>query len=285
MKYIILGKSLKKGTVNDDSSSLSIYFELGWEVVGSRIDIINKINSGEINSESTTLVTTDDRKFMYSYFFDKVISYDEFKKIRKENNIVEDWTESQNFSFLNAYNNFVDLETKKLVNFERDYDLLFNGFDLKNTIYSDISEDFVVLTMRYRDHNGHKNADEFFFKSLISEIKKEICNKIFIVGYGSENFAKNNDCVYVDKLYDYVYLIKHKNCRSLVSQTTGTLCLALMCSNTHIQVLDNTSCSELYGDNAVLGGRCVHLFKNGLTSYYEPLSDNLIPKVINKIKN
>jgi hypothetical protein len=56
MKYIILGKALNKGTINNDSSELSVYFELGWEVVGSRMDIIKQINGNQLDIENTTLV-------------------------------------------------------------------------------------------------------------------------------------------------------------------------------------------------------------------------------------
>jgi hypothetical protein len=46
MKYIILSKNINKGIVGDDSSNLNSYFELGWEVVGSRVEFVadNKCN-------------------------------------------------------------------------------------------------------------------------------------------------------------------------------------------------------------------------------------------------
>jgi hypothetical protein len=284
MNYIILGKATKKGTVNDDSADLSVYFELGWEVVGSRIDIINKINSKEIDFSNTTLVTLDDRKFMYTKFYDKVISFDEFNSIKlSSNDYVEDWPVKRNFSFLNAYNGFINNETKQLKTIDRDHDLLFDGYDLKGTIFESINKPYVVLALRYRDHNNYKNADETFFKNLVLEIRKNVCHKIFVVGYGSEKFCEENDCVYINRLVDYVFLIKNNLCMSLIAQSTGTICLALMCSNTHIHLLDHSGCSELDGDNAVLGGRCVQLFKKGLTPYYT-LSNEIIPDIIKNIK-
>jgi hypothetical protein len=167
MKYIILGKGIKKGTINDDSSDLSTYFELGWEVVGSRIDIINYLQSNKIDVNELTLVTLEDRKFMYNSFYPNVISFDEYLKVKKNEDSVEDWTITRNFSFLNAYNNFVNPQTKELQNIERDYELLFNGYNLESSDYNYIKENYVVLALRYREHNSGKNADEIFFKDLV----------------------------------------------------------------------------------------------------------------------
>jgi hypothetical protein len=284
MKYIILGKGIKKGTINDDSSDLSTYFELGWEVVGSRIDIINYLQSNKIDVNELTLVTLEDRKFMYNSFYPNVISFDEYLKVKKNEDSVEDWTITRNFSFLNAYNNFVNPQTKELQNIERDYELLFNGYNLESSDYNYIKENYVVLALRYREHNSGKNADEIFFKDLVLKIKNQICDKVFVVGYGSEKFSTDNNCVYINRLVDFVCLIKNKNCLSLVAQSTGTLCLALMSSNSHIHLLDHTKCSDLLGDNAVLGGKCVQLFTNGLTPYYT-FSHDIIQPIVDKIKN
>jgi hypothetical protein len=284
MKYIILGKSLKKGTIGNDSSDLSVYFELGWEVVGSRIDIINLLASENIDTNNTTLVTTQDRKFMYSKFFDKTISYEDFLNVKTTNDVIEDWTISRNFRFLNAYNNFVDLDSKKYLHYDRDYDLIFNGYDIQNSTFNNQEEKFVVLALRYREHNSHKNAYNNLFEELVRKIKSNITKNIFVVGYGSESFCNQNDCVYIDKLVDYVSLIKDKNCVTLISQSTGTLCLALTSSETHIQLIDHTRCSELNGDNAVLGGRCVHFFSNGISVHYD-LNQNTIDNIFLKTQS
>ena len=63
MNYLILSKNINEGVVGDDSSSLAEYFELGWEVVGSRMDFIAKLNLGLIDKKTTTIVTIKDRMF------------------------------------------------------------------------------------------------------------------------------------------------------------------------------------------------------------------------------
>ena len=266
MKYIILGKALNKGTINNDSSELSVYFELGWEVVGSRMDIIKQINGNQLDIENTTLVTVEDRKFMYKSFYPKVISYEEFLNIKTSNDIIDDWTINRNFSFLNAYDDYVDKVTKEYKYINRDFDTIFNGFNLSNSTLPTNNEDrFIVLALRYRDHNSHKNADENFFSRMVEEIKSKITKNIYIVGYGSEKFSHKNECIYVDRLVDFVNLIKDKNCISLISQSTGTVCLSFLCSVAPIHLLDHTKCSEINGDNAVLGGKCIHFYQNGMT--------------------
>jgi hypothetical protein len=281
MNFIILGKSLRKGTIGSDSSDLSVYFELGWEVVGSRIDIINLINQNLLSESDTVLVTSEDRKFMYTKFYKNTITYEEFQRVKKDDDIVHDWTQERNFRFLNAYNNFVDLDTKKYKYYDRDHELIFNGYDLDGSKFKNYSEKFIVLSLRFREHNSHKNALTNVFDFLVDNLKKTVTKNIFVVGYGSDDFCKRNDCVYIENLQDYVSLIKNKNCISLISQSTGTLCLALTSSETHIQLIDHTMCSDIEGDNAVLGGKCMHFFSNGMTTYYSldiPTTNKILEK-------
>jgi len=284
MNYIILGKALNKGTINNDSSELSVYFELGWEVVGSRMDIIKQINGNQLDIKNTTLVTVEDRKFMYEKIFPNVISYEKFLEVKTSDDSVSDWTITRNFSFLNAYSDYVNINTKQYKYRDRDFEEIFNGFNLTNATHPEIEDPFIVLALRYRDHNNQKNADEEFFKKLVNNIKEKITKKIYVVGYGSENFCIQNDCIYVDRLVDYVNLIKHYNCKSLISQSTGTLCLALLCSVATIHLLDHTSCSEINGDNAVLGGKCVHFYQNGMTPYYN-LSEKTPNDILSSLVN
>jgi hypothetical protein len=267
MNYVILGKSLKKGVSNDDSSSLSVYFELGWEVVGSRIDFIKLIKTGQINSNNYIAVTSSDRVFFYSKIFDKVISYEEFQKIEiKNEDIVDDWTalktsgNSNCFSFLDA-KSFVD-SNGKYIRYYQDYNEIFDGFDLSNVSIQK-PEKYIVLGLRTRDHANHKNFQPTFFENLICKLKEHITTNIFVVGYGTEEFSKKNGCVYVEKLRDFVYLIKDKNrCVSYITQSTGTALLSLICSEVPIHLLDHTGCSDLYGNNAVLGGKCIQFCKD-----------------------
>jgi hypothetical protein len=288
MNYIILGKSIKKGISNDDSSSLSVYFELGWEVVGSRIDFIKLVKTRNIDSNNYTAVTSSDRVFFYSKIFDNVISYDDFSKINvTSEDTVDDWTISKTpggsnyFSFLDE-KSFVG-EDRKYIRYDEDYNEIFNGFDLSKVSIQK-PEKYAVLGLRKRDHSSNKNFQPSFFENLVEKINKNLTTNVYVVGYGTEEFCKNTGCTYVEKLIDFVYLIKDKNrCVSYVTQSTGTAVLSLSSSEVPIHLLDHTGCSDLMGNNAVLGGKCIQFCKDEIF-LYRTLNDEIIGKIINECK-
>jgi hypothetical protein len=76
MRYLILGKNIRAGAPGNDSGSLNEYFELGWESIGSRFDLIALYNQGKINEDEVTLVTLEDRMFFYTKFYKNVINLD-----------------------------------------------------------------------------------------------------------------------------------------------------------------------------------------------------------------
>lgn len=289
MKYIILGKSLKKGVSGNDASTLDVYFELGWEVVGSRFDFIKLLKTQDLSD--CTAVTSEDRVFFYSKLFDNVISYNEFEKLNiSDTDVVDDWTSTRlhgqhnQFSFLSA-NTFVD-EYGKYIRHDEDYEELFDGFDLSESTIEK-PDKYIVLGLRSRDHNNYKNFNntDNFYKNLVKKIKSEITENIFVVGYGTESFCLENGCTYVDKLVDFVSLIKDKKrCISQISQSTGTAVLSLVCSEVPIHLLDNTGASDLLGNNAVLGGKCIQLCKDKIILYRQ-LDNETIDEIIETDKS
>jgi hypothetical protein len=80
MKYYILSHNLVL-----ESELLEQYWELGWEIGLSRVHIINKLLNNEINNEEVTIVTLNDRMFLYSKIFKNVLSYEEFLLLDKTN--------------------------------------------------------------------------------------------------------------------------------------------------------------------------------------------------------
>ena len=64
MKYV-LGKSNGfNATVKSDSGSLNEYWELGWELGGSRLLLIKDLIEGNV-SKTDTIITLKDRMFLY----------------------------------------------------------------------------------------------------------------------------------------------------------------------------------------------------------------------------
>jgi hypothetical protein len=289
MKYIILGKSIKKGVSGDDASTLDVYFELGWEVVGSRFDFIKLLKTQDLSD--CVAVTSEDRLFFYSKLFDNVISYNEFQKLNiADTDVVDDWTSTRlhgqhnQFSFLSA-NTFIN-DNGKYIRHDEDYEELFDGFDLSKSSIEK-PDKYIVLGLRSRDHNNYKNFNntDNFYKNLVKKIKSELTENIFVVGYGTESFCLENGCTYVDKLVDFVSLIKDKTrCISQISQSTGTVVLSFVCSEVPIHLLDNTGASDLLGNNAVLGGKCIQLCKDKIILYRQ-LDDKTIDKIIETDKS
>lgn len=269
MKYIILSKDLNKGKVGDDSGNLSRYFELGWECIGSRFDFIAMYNRGEIQEDNVTIVTIEDRMFFYTKFYKNVISYDQFlqllnKGIITKEDIIDDWTiNHKNLKFLNG-KTFVNPENKKYYRYEEDRHLIFDGFDLSGSISPNC--EFVVMCIRYRDWSSNRNSNINFYQNLVDKIKDKY--QIFVVGKGNEDFCTRNSINYVDKLKDYVALIKNKNCKGLICQSTGTAVLAFNCAEVDIHLIDHSRASEIHGINAVLGGTTSQFCSKKIIPYY-----------------
>ena len=285
MKYLILGKKTSEGVIGDDSGDIQKYFELGWESVGSRFDFIAMFNKGEASPDNLTIVTLEDRMFMYTKFYDSVISYKEFldMDIPKEN-ILADWPANHMcFNFvkhIDQYFRFVEEGTGKYHRHKEDGELISNGFDLEGAICPD--EEFITICMRHRDWCPDRNSDVSFYQKIVDTLKNYY--PIYVAGRGNEEFCEKNNINYVEKLKDYVSLIKNPKCKSLITQSTGLAVLALTCAETDIHFVDHAGASNLAGDNAISGGKPCHFYNGSLLPYYN-LKDSTSSFIIKKVKN
>lgn len=266
MKYIILSKSIAQGRSGNDSGDLNKYFELGWESVGSRFDFISLYNQGLVDEKNVTAVTIEDRMFLYSKFFKNVISYDEFLSIKlTEEDTVEDWPETCHTTMkFQDQKNFINPQTKRYYRYHEDKNLIFNGFDLDGTIKPDYP--FVTMCIRHRDHGYDRNSNINFYQHLVNELKEKY--SIFVVGKGNEQFCEKNSITYVERLKDYVSLIKNPNCRALIAQSTGTALLAFTCADTDIYLIDHAGSSKINGIQAIWGGIPSQLCSKKIIPFY-----------------
>lgn len=266
MKYIIAGKSLVAGTTRSDSGKMNEYFELGWETVGSRFDVIKLFNDGEINTEDTTIVTTPDRMFFYTKFFNNVITWNEYWDIRSNDPMVvlntDDWT-SKHLTLGFCQSDFAT-SNGEYYRKEQDGELIFNGWDIDDAQYNP-EKPFLVLNIRKRLWCPNRNSDSNLYQDIISKFRGDL--DVYVVGRGNEAFCSMMGCTYVDRLKDYVSLIKNKNCVSLISQATGTVAIAMTCATTDIHMIDPSGAGKVTGTNAVLGGTPIHFFTKQLHTY------------------
>jgi hypothetical protein len=281
VKYLIVSKNEVSGTYRNDSGKLNEYFELGWEAVGSRFDVIALHNKGMLDPNEITIVTVKDRMFFYTAFYESVISYEDFLNSfqREKDQIIGDWP-SNHLALGFCQDSFAD-SNGKYVRYKEDENLIRNGWDLKGAI--DPQEPFLVLAMRKRAWCDNRNTDISIFQGFVRKFRKYI--PIYVVGRGFEDFCSMNKINYVEKLKDYVSLIQNVNCVSLIAQSTGTALLGITCAKTDIHILDPTGASDVNGNNAVLGGKPCHFFTKELFVYKEGFEDfkNQNYKIMGKV--
>jgi hypothetical protein len=294
MKYIIAGKNIAKGVLGNDSADLGTYFELGWEVVGSRLDAIRLLKTGKIINFDTTIVTIEDRIFMYSAFYDNVISWQEFLRRHKSGEIfptdsVSDWTVERNFSFLNLdkkcefWENLDPSPTSnsRYARHDEDYDLITDGFVTNKEYLNDAcNEMFYVANIRLRDHCSNRSSPESWWKLLLTELSSQKSRNIYLVGQGAEKFVLDNRMHHVSKLQDYVTLIQDPRCADVISTATGTCLLAYAASKSPVHLIDHSNVSYVNQNNAVMGGVCSQFLKSPIYRYN---SDDITSLGIEKI--
>jgi len=281
MKYMILGKDDLKGTHGSDSSKdadINKYWELGWETVGSRIDFISFYNQELWDQERMTAVAIEDRMFMYTKMCKNVISYSDFKKLNvpKEDIIFDIPANHMKCRFTTKA--FLKPGTSDYYRKEEDRELIFNEFDLDQTISPE--KEFVTMCIRRRDWCANRNSSIPFFQRLVDSIKDH--HPIYVAGKGNEEFCEQNGINFIEKLKDYVSLIKNKKCLSLVTQSTGLALLALTCAETDVHLIDHSKCSDLYGNHAISGGKCIQFLKGEIYPYFD-LSEDTYNTIVSKV--
>jgi len=259
MKYIIVSANKRKGVVGDDAGNNHVYTELGWEVVGTRLDCIRMLQRKEISS-SDVIVTQEDRKFMYSRIFDSVISCDEFANMSPDPSSVISLVDNiDQSSFLN-HDIFYDPSSPKSIAkyrwFREDFDLI-TKFDFADISHLPVSGKFFCVCLRYRDHNSYKNSKDDFWDVVLKRMVDDGA-VVFLVGKGSDR-KSGEKRIHISKLAEYASLISHPNCRATVGSATGTMLFAHFCCRNSIWAVDHAGMigDQISLNNAVYGGNCV----------------------------
>jgi len=280
--YIVVSKEVKHGDYLNDSSSINEYFELGWEVLTTHVDVKYLLSIGYIKKDDI-IVTHSGREFLYEKLFNNVITWNEFEKLDKNNVDILDLVENNINCFFNDNlpKQFGETKThfhnKNLMwNGEKiSHDILFS-FNYSNKY--DINENFVCLQYRKRSHKPQRNINDDYFIEIINYIKSKNLN-IYIVGYGAEKFIDNKQIFYVD-LRDWASLINNENCKLCLTTLSGPSHLIVFCANKNCNnvIIDITN--ELSRD---LNDRLNHNrlnFRNIKIDYFNYLSIDLLKNYI-----
>lgn len=262
--FVITGKNKNAGVCGNDSGDLNSYFELGWEIMVTRIKALKMLKRGEITAQDT-IVTFPDRRFLYSAIFENVITFQEY---------LEQAAEARNRrSALNT----VDLVGKahSIIGNRLTYQgLIPDHLDLITKIdYADlskfdISNKFICLLIRRRDWCSERNGDESYYVSLLKQLS-EAGIPVFLGGLGTEKYAVYDNVKYAT-LQEWATLMHHPNCMALIGSTSGSsTLLGQVCCTSKILVNDPSGISrqpEIF-THPLFAGKMVH-FTNVPIKFY-----------------
>jgi hypothetical protein len=203
--------------------------------------VICYYKDGLIDSD-TTIVTLQERKFLYEHIFKNIEiyepgkSYDDSIDLVTENKLDE---LCQTLPYKPFYQNF-----------ERDKNEILN-IKFNENILSQELPDFLVCIPRLKNSDTRRNLDQNYWKEFLGLAKTKY-KKIFVFGKGNLNL-EDDQIVYVDTLLDYCSYLHHPNCVDIVSTISGPCHYAQFFSNsnsrTKMTMIDNFGLIEKHGDD------------------------------------
>lgn len=218
-KIFVISKLVSNGTCEDDSSELSKYTELGWELYTSGLHVKQMCMSGEIANDDFVM-THPDRMFMYRGLGPNVVSYDDVFLKNFDGEVID--LTQRLMSILDSYN-FRELrEIEKRALSYHDAKLSFVP-----------SKKFVCFVLRLRSWVHDRGGPVKFWLERMREAH-DAGYDVYCVGKDSEKLTP--DYVINVSLEDYVRLISHDLCYASMGPSSGCMLLnhAFGKSNTEV---------------------------------------------------
>jgi len=211
MKYYIVGKTSEKGPTYEDSGDLNSYYELGWELMMTRVRVKKMKHLGIFKDEDVVVTTNDERKFLYTTEFNNVISWSEFINLGVNDNIVD----LVNLSITDNHQDMINdvIQDDDLIN-------KLCSFEVDSKSKLKIKDKFVCLQFRKRVHSSERNIDEEKFKDILNLITENYGLDVYVMGFGSEMFCDNKKIFYAN-LQQFTTLINDENCILFYSAMSG----------------------------------------------------------------
>lgn len=264
------GWSPKSGKPGDDSSDLSAHFELGWEVVGSRISLFQLLVENKVD-ENTVIYTAPGRECLYDSFF---------KTIKTSPDGIEDvcvnYVTNRNYDFCFGKKP----EIKRTCIFPEILKENLSKFSILDK--PKVKNKFVCICIRIRDHGSYRNINKKYFSDLIQKYVTENYD-VYLVGFGSDEFIKEN--VYAVSLREFSYLTSHSLCKGVIGPPTGTLLLAHFSSRDGVPIVcvdeKNERLPLLEQNNGILGGPIIAYKKS---FYYISLGLRNVDDLFSEVK-
>lgn len=272
--YIVVGKNKNSGVCGNDSGNLSCYFELGWELMVTRIKAIKLLKSGTITAQDI-IVTFPDRMFLYTKIFNNVITYNEYTKLGKVKNMKLKTTD-----LVSKAPSLVREDYSALIKTHLD---LIRQVDYCDLSKFDISKKFICLLIRRRDWCSERNGDENYYMDLIQKFSK-LGVPVFLGGLGTEKYAVGDNVKWAT-LQEWASLMNHPNCMALIGSTSGaSTLLGQLCCSSKILVNDpaKVSLEKKSFKHPLLGGKDVHFSGVPFKVYtHYPSIDELNDDIVN----
>lgn len=260
MKYIIASCDKKAGTIENDSGDLTLYFELGWEFLMSRMLIIKMLKEKLIDPDKDIIVTNDTRQFLYSKFFKNVISYSQFLEKNIENdiiiNLVELIDKDRHGKFANELSmNIWEIKNNKLqFKYSKEEAPEITSFDVldDNLVLKD-DNDFICILVRKRNWCSNRSYSTEEIKKCIKYATDKKLT-VYVFGKGCEEFNDKN--VYSMSLQEITSIINNKKCKAFISPLSGGGIIRMFTGNCFTITFDmekiyNQNYPLLWGNGAI----------------------------------
>lgn len=256
MQYIVVGVDVARGTVDDDVTPARPYFELGWEIVGTHLDVKRLKQSGNIGQDDV-VVTCAGREFLYTAAFERVISYERFLAEREPADTVN-WLVDRYAAGVLPSEYFEasgHSPTARYRYFDQDRDII------QSLATVDVSplhcgSPYACVAVRRRCHGSYRNMSDRDVRTILRALG-ESYGRIFLVGHGAEQYAVAPKIQHVT-LCSFASLIRQPMCRVVFGSLTGPMHLACLVSTAPVCVVLNHDAYDVRMLNhPVLMGHCI----------------------------
>lgn len=262
MKYIIVAKNEFEGNSKSDIANPLRVTEIATELVITRLRLLDLLQTGALSKEDC-VVTTPERKCLYTKIFDNVMDYQEFLKIGAKKEDVTDLLAPGVFNQMSAgpIKNRIIPYKPFYQNWERDRDLI-TCVDWSSMDGYDLSKPFVALVVRKRAAWTEKNMSDEFWTKLIKQLRKNDI-KTFVFGRETEMFCDSETVEYVKDYRDWCTLVKHDNCKHVGSTMTGGVYPLLIFGNkdAKMTIIDNTQLMTKHAGDPSFYDNCINFSK------------------------
>jgi hypothetical protein len=294
-RYIVAGKDLKTGIPGSDSSDSAEYFELGWEVTTTYLQIVHGRGTG-LFTDFDIVVTATGREFLYRSSFSTVITYSEFRQLDSAPARVLDlvrWTSDlysgdtwlRKLRIRSLY-----LRWFHVWRYRIRYRRFRTGLPMAAPPLDAfrVEDPFFCVCIRFRDHQPQRNLSKEYLESLLDALSDTRC---YLVGFGAESLIRHPSHR-VCTLAEFAALVRLPNCKAVIGTMSGPMQLAQMIHANRLAVIDLDDHYRLWGHllPSVLSDLCnfpgvTHSVYNYRPSVEQLLADLSLPRPASRVSD